>query len=68
MTLEQKPEGEQSGFETSGEIRRGPFPQRRLDVPFPPSVRPKFRWGRLLVLLVLVVVVGLVIYFLVTSL
>ena len=64
MTLERKPEDQQSGFETSSELRHDE-PAESLP---PPTGKSMWVGISLLPLVVVVLIVALVIYYLVTSL
>jgi hypothetical protein len=74
MTAERKPDDTQGGFETSSELRHGEtFPEPRPEPDLSEAARPRVgrppsAWRRWVIALVVVVVVGLAIYFLVTSL
>jgi hypothetical protein len=66
MTLERRPEDEQSGFETSSELRRDEVEPRTM--PPPPMEKPMWVGVGLLPVVVVVLIVGVLVYFLVTSL
>ena len=70
MTTERNPDEQQGGFETSSELRReSPIPPSPVDEAPAYARAPARRlWQVVLVVLVVIVIVGLAIYFLVTSL
>jgi hypothetical protein len=66
MTLQRKPEDQQGGFETSSELRHDE--PAKSPPPAPPMEKSMWVGVGLLPVVVVVLIVGAVIYFLVTSL